>query len=147
MISGIKKYPSEENGGLLLGLKRGTKIYIIEAIETGKEDLHNEGELLLNMVNMEYLANILNGLYKEDLEIIGIWHKHNHNLNPPFSIIDNLFHQKLCKSLKQDIISILFQKEIDNEYSIHVFKYCQNNQIIDKEFDIVKLEKMIDYKI
>ena len=96
---------------------------------------------------MEYLANILNGLYKEDLEIIGIWHKHNHNLNPPFSIIDNLFHQKLCKSLKQDIISILFQKEIDNEYSIHVFKYCQNNQIIDKEFDIVKLEKMIDYKI
>jgi hypothetical protein len=50
-------------------------------------------------------------------------------------------------ALKQDIISILFQKNEDNEYTMRVFCYCLNQQTIEVEFDVEDLVKMISYRV
>ena len=146
MVSGIERFPDTENGGPLLGTDDEDGIDIIESIEAGENAIHEKGNLSCDMSSVKYIADMINGLYEEDLKVVGIWHKHNHDYNPPFSTEDNLCHKEMCDSLKQDIISILFQKNKDDGYTMRVFRYCTNHQLIEEEFGIEKLEKMIHYR-
>lgn len=146
MVSGIERYPDTENGGLLLGRARNTEIDVIEAIEAGENATHKKGKVFCDIKSMEYITNTIRELYKDEVNIIGVWHKHNHNLNPPFSLDDNYCHKELCAYLKQDIISILFQKNKESEYSMRVFRYRMSHQLIEEAFDIEDLEKMIAYR-
>lgn len=147
MVSGIERFPDTENGGPLLGKVRVNGIDIIEAIEAGENAIHEKGKVSCDIKSVEYIASTIKGLYEEEVEVVGIWHKHNHNYNPPFSTEDNLCHKKMCDYLKQDIISILFQKNKDGEYSMRVFKYCINHQLVEEEFDIEDMAKMVTYRI
>lgn len=147
MVSGVERFPDTENGGLLLGKIRNNEFDIIEAIEAGESAIHEKGKLFCDVKSMEYMTNIVKGLYEEELKVVGIWHKHNHDYNPPFSIEDNLCHEKICASLNQDILSVLFQKNQDNEYTMRVFRYCLNHQLMEVEFDIEDLTKMISYRV
>ena len=146
MVSGIERFPDTENGGILLGIRSGDKINVIEAIEAGKNAIHERGRLLCDVKSVEYNANIINGLYEDELMVIGIWHKHNNDYNPPFSTDDNLCHKAMCDCWKQDILSVLFQKKQDDEYSMRVFRYRVDNQLVEEEFEIESLEKMITYR-
>lgn len=147
MVSGIEKFPDTENGGILLGIRRNGEIAVVEAIEAGEGAIHERGKLSCDVKSVEYIANTVKGLYEEELEVVGIWHKHNHDYNPAFSTEDNLCHKEMCDSLKQDIISILFQKNKDDEYTMRVFRYCLNHQLIEEEFDVEDLTKMISYRV
>lgn len=147
MVSGIERFPDTENGGPLLGKVRNDKIDIIEAIEAGKNAIHEKAKLSCDEKSVEYIANTVKGLYEEELEVVGIWHKHNHDYDPPFSAEDNLFHKEMSGSLKKDIISVLFQKNKDDEYTMRVFRYCLNHQLMEEEFDVEDLTKMISYRV
>lgn len=147
MVSGVERFPDTENGGLLLGNIRNSEFDIIEAIEAGESAIHEKGKIFCDVKSMEYMANIVKGLYEKELEVVGIWHKHNHDYNPPFSTEDNLCHKKMCDSLNRDILSILFQKNKDNEYTVRVFRYCLNHQLVEEEFDVEGLTKMISYRV
>lgn len=147
MVSGVERFPDTENGGPLLGTVRNDEIDIIEAIEAGENATHEKGKVSCDTKSVEYIANTVKRLYEEELEVVGIWHKHNHDYNPPFSTEDNLYHKEMCDSLKKDIISILFQKNKDDEYTMRVFRYCLNYQLIEEEFDIENLTKMISYRV
>lgn len=146
MVSGVERFPDTENGGPLLGKVRNDEIDIIEAIEAGENAIHEKGKVSCDMKSVEYIANTVKGLYEEELEVVGIWHKHNHDYNPPFSTEDNLYHKEMSDLLKNDIISVLFQKNKDDEYTIRVFRYCLNHQLIEEEFDVEDLTKMISYR-
>lgn len=147
MVSGIEKFPDTENGGILLGIRRKGEIAVVEAIEAGEAAIHERGKLVCNIKSMEYIANTVKWLYEEELEVIGIWHKHNHDYIPAFSTEDNLCHKKVCDSLKKDIISILFQKNKDDEYIMRVFRYCLKHQFIEEEFEVKDLMEMISYRV
>lgn len=147
MVSGVERFPDTENAGILLGKFINNEFDIIEAIEAGESAIREKGKILCDVKSMEYMANIVKGLYEEDLEVIGIFHKHNNDYNPPFSIEDNLCHEKMSHSLKRDILSVLFQKNQDNEYTMRVFRYCLNHQLVEEEFDVEDLTKMISYRV
>ena len=147
MVSGIEYFPDTENGGVLLGRINKSGIDIIEAIEAGENAVHEKGKVSFDLKSVEYIASTIKRLYEEEVKVIGIWHKHNHDYNPPFSSQDNLCHKKMSDSLKQDVISILFQKNEDNEYTMRVFCYCLNQQTIEVEFDVEDLVKMISYRV
>lgn len=146
MVSGIEKFPEKENGGPLLGRVRKDGIDIIEALEAGEHAVHEKGRLSCDTESVEYMASTVNGLYEEKLEWIGIWHKHNHDQNPPFSEEDNQCHRALCDLKKRDVISILFQKTEEEEYVMRVFRYSTDHRLTEEDFEIKDLNKMISYR-
>lgn len=149
MVYGIERYPDKENGGLLIGIKRKDMFDIIEAIDAGKNAVHKRGQVTLDSESVEYMANTIKGLYEEEFDVVGIWHKHNHDYNKtePFSVEDELCHRELCDSLKQDILSILFQKNQDGVYIMRVFRYNIEHQLTEEEFVVEELSKMATYRI
>lgn len=146
MASGIEKFPDSENGGIILGIRKDDKFDIVEAIEAGEKAIHETGKLTCDMKSTVYIAAMLSGLYEEELEVIGIWHKHNHNYNPPFSTEDEMFHKEMCERFQKDIISILFQKNQYDEYSMKVFRYGVDHQLVEEEFEIKDLSDMVTYR-
>lgn len=148
MISGIEMFPDKENGGLLIGIEKKEKTYIIEAIEAGAHSVHEKGRLFLNMDGIEHSLNTIINLYNEEISIMGIWHNHNNDYNPPFSSEDKICHRDLSNQLQRDIISILFQKKQDDEYEMRVFRYCnKDHKLTEEGFEIEELSKMISYRV
>lgn len=145
MVSGVRRFPDTENGGLLLGIKKENKIFIVEAIEAGIDSVREKGRLSFEGSSMEHTVTSIIDLYEEELSIIGIWHKHGHDHNPPFSAEDEMCHKALSNQLKHEIITILFQKKLNDEYVMRVFCY-KNEKLSEEEFGISALEKMIHYK-
>lgn len=146
MVSGIERFPDKENGGPLLGRVRKDGIEIIEALEAGEHAIHERGRLSCDTKSVEYMAGTLKGLYEEELEWIGIWHKHNHDQNPPFSKEDEQCHREMCDQKKRDMISILFQKTEEEEYVMRVFRCSPASLLTEEEFEVEDLNKMISYR-
>ena len=96
--------------------------------------------------SMVYYASLLMDLYEEPVHVIGIWHKHNHNYNPPFSEEDNLVHQRLVEQTENDILSILFQKEPEGSYVMKVFRYNRKGQLSLEDFEVEELSNMAQYR-
>lgn len=145
MVSGIERYPDTENGGILLGIKKGELFTIIESIEAGSEAVRERGKLSFNSKTIEHTLLSVVDLYEEELSMVGVWHKHLNECNPPFSEEDSRCHKSLSDRLKKDIISILFQKLENDEYLMRVYCY-KNGMISEVEYEIEVLEKLLKYK-
>lgn len=145
MVSGIERFPDTENGGVLLGIEKEDRIYVVEAIEAGAESVREKGRLSFESSSIEHTLQVIMGLYEEELSIIGVWHKHNNECNPPFSTEDDICHKTLSCQLQKDIVSILFQKRENDEYMMRVFCY-KSGKLSEEEFEIAGLEKIINYR-
>lgn len=147
MICELEEYPDVETGGVLLGYSSNDYWNIIEATDPGIKAVRKTAEIQCDMEYLEHTVNILNRIYNPSLEQVGVWHKHNHSYNPPFSETDKEMHIKLASAQSHDIVSILFQKENEtDEYSIHVF-LCDNlGKAEELEFEIEDLNHIISYE-
>ena len=68
------------------------------------------------------MAEVLSALYVPQLQVIGVWHKHNHAYNPPFSDADQEMHRQMLEINDGWAVSILFQKINENEeYDMRTF--------------------------
>lgn len=95
---------------------------------------------------MGYMMESLIDIYEDELQIIGVWHKHNHDMGV-FSSEDDLLHKKLSETFKCNLASILFQKTETEEYKFSVYKYHHaTSKLTEEEFEIVDLSKEFPYK-
>lgn len=127
-----------ETGGILLGSVDGDKCYIIENIPPGYDAIHKSNEFEYNHSFVEYLANHIAGLYKNDISLIGLWHTHPGNDNK-FSYEDTELNAKFLDVLGSEIVSIIFNinssKELmDTAYVIH---RNMDEMIIEKKVECI----------
>ncbi len=120
----IGRFPDQETGGVLLGYALDDELRIVEAVDGGYTDVRREsGRFMYNADYVEHVSNILSALYNPPLELVGVWHKHNHALPPVFSQEDEEMHRRLLSLVRHDVCSILFQKQENGlEYAMRT--YC-----------------------
>lgn len=148
MMSEVEKYPLVETGGVLLGAEIDGVIYIAEAIGPGVKAVRTTGNLSCDMESIAYIVQSLSGVYDRDIDIIGVWHKHNHSCNPPFSDTDMDLHREICAYSDSDIASILFQREENgNEYTLRAFRYLSADKVEEEDFEVADMSSLLSYRI
>lgn len=124
MQTEIARFPIMETGGVLLGYKNTQErsIEILEAIDSGIRAEHDYGTFAYDVEYVSHVAEVLSALYVPQLQVIGVWHKHNHAYNPPFSDADQEMHRQMLEINDGWAVSILFQKINENEeYDMRTF--------------------------
>lgn len=148
MFSEIGRFPDVETGGLLLGTREKNAIYIAEATIPGYKAVHSVGGVQCDMEYINYTVLHLESIYVQKIYIVGIWHKHNNNCNPPFSKEDMQLHETIQKYSNGTIISALFQKQVvDKDYLLRIFQIDSRCKITEAEFEIKDLQNKFSYKI
>lgn len=130
MVSNIETLPDTETGGVLLGFFRENTIEILEAIGPGPDAILETSHAKVDMTYINYSVQQLSNIYKINVIIVGLWHKHNNNINPPFSSEDIKALRSLREYCGNDIISLLFQYDADsNQYMLttHMFNPDSNS--------------------
>lgn len=109
----LSRFPNTETGGLLLGYSEPGGVHVLEATDSGYQDvIHEIGCFQYDIAYEEHLCNLISQLYQPPLQLIGVWHKHNsvHSNNVIlFSRADENMHRQLMKNDNR-CISILFEK-------------------------------------
>ena len=126
----LKKYPDVETGGVFLGYYKNNNVYVVEAVGGGDNAIRDKGMFQYDMEHVENQCNILVQMHSKPLFLVGLWHKHNHTLEPAFSEADIRMHQLLLEQYEYGV-SCLFQKKKDVHYKL---------QYIDHENRIYKSE-------
>lgn len=120
----LSSWPSVETGGVLLGYRTPDSLKILESIDGGYANVKREqGQFTVDHQYVNHVSNYVANLYNPALELLGVWHKHNHSDNPPFSTKDIETHKTLYMTLQAACCSILYQKKVQdkNSYIMRVF--------------------------
>lgn len=136
MQTELARFPIKETGGILLGYENAQEktIEIVEAIDSGIHASHDYGTFSYDVEYVSHVAGILSELYTPHLRVIGVWHKHNHTWNPPFSDADQEMHRQMLEISEGTAVSILFQKvNDDGEYIMRTFVLHAPDECIEVE--------------
>ncbi|MDD7280992.1 hypothetical protein [Floccifex sp.] len=120
----LRRFPDTETGGLLLGYSEpGKDILILEATDSGYQNvIHEVSCFQYDFAYEQHVCNVLSQLYQPELQLIGLWHKHNavHDVINPFSKADENMHQQLMEN-ECPCVSILFEKTKEPNYKTSVY--------------------------
>lgn len=130
----LNRYLYLETGGVLLGYCSEDCIYVKESIGGGKKAIREPAFFQFDYAYVEKACANICAKYNPPLTLVGVWHKHNHDLDPAFSKADYDMHKKLSDQYK-DVISVLFQKGHNNEYKV---------QILDSNMTIRRIDIIDD---
>ncbi|MBD5526773.1 MAG: hypothetical protein HDR04_20715 [Lachnospiraceae bacterium] len=119
IYSELKNYPDVETGGVLLGYIESDKVYIKEVVCGGDAAIREPGAFQYDADYIEEFSTITANRYTPPLYLVGIWHKHNHTLEPAFSYADYQMHRWLIGQCGRGI-SCLFQKRQDGQYQLQI---------------------------
>lgn len=125
----LRRFPDMETGGFLLGYSdESYGVYILEATDGGYQNvLHEPCCFQYDNAYIEHVCTILSEIYTPQLDVVGIWHKHNQTSSFMFSCADENLHMKLVEQFAHSCLSILFEKMSDEEegqiqYDMRVFE-------------------------
>ena len=125
MEAELRLHEREETGGFLLGYVRDTqRLEILEAIDGGFCQVkRTRNSFQYDAEYVQHLSTILCNAYDPPLSLLGMWHKHCHQMEPVFSLADDALHTQLMQMNDGTCVSVLFQQsEIRvEEYRIRVF--------------------------
>lgn len=136
IINELKKYQNVETGGVLLGVFENNNIYIVEAVGGGDKAIRDQGMFQYDAEYVELQSNILARKCSKQLVLVGLWHKHNHTLEPAFSDADIRMHQLLLEQCEYGV-SCLFQRKTNTEYQI---QYMDCEGLIHRSTSVWKCE-------
>lgn len=116
----LQKYPNVETGGVFLGYRRRGHYCVLESICGGELAIRKKGTFVPDWI---YINQIVRQRLKvsDSLCFLGIWHKHNHSLEPAFSKADIDMHNALLKA-NGYALSCLFQKHEDGTYAMQYIR-------------------------
>ena len=137
MTAEIAVFDDLETGGLLLGRRDGGDIMIAEAVCGGPHAVRERCSFEYDPAYAVYEIGLLTRMYNEQkLEVLGVWHKHNHACTPPFSEADRGMHAQALRQLEtSEIISLLFQKAGDEQYLLAAYLITTHGEAeIELEF-------------
>lgn len=115
----LHKFPLVETGGVLLGYVTDEGVYVKETVYGGEQGIREPGMFQYDISYVEQQSNKVASGYKPPLVLVGIWHKHNHTLEPAFSRADYEMHNKLLKQCEEGV-SCLFQRREDGRYQLQI---------------------------
>lgn len=95
-----------ETGGLFLGRYENQVWYVIEAIDPGPKSVFEVAYFEYDRRYTQHLINKVANLYREKLELIGLWHRHPGSLDV-FSATDDGTNYKYAQMRPQGAISML----------------------------------------
>ena len=135
MMVDISRFPDTETGGMLLGYIHEDEgdIEVLEATDSGIHAIHEKSDFSFDHEYTEHLAWIYGRMHYPNLQVLGVWHKHNHDCDPPFSEKDEEMHRELLKITPRGGVSILFQKVEEDTYKMRKFFIAQDGSC--KEFE------------
>jgi hypothetical protein len=147
MLSDLERYPDDETGGFLIGTENKDTFWIVEVVDAGLNAVHEVGKLTCDMDSIKHMIMSIVGLYESDMQVIGVWHKHNNKCNPPFSTEDMELHERLFCEYGRDILSILFQKDsLEGGYILRVFRYGENQNLTEEDFEVMDITQYFPYR-
>lgn len=136
MEADLKRYPDVETGGLLLGYSATDNAYIqvLEATDGGyQHTVHEKNAFEYDQAYEVHISNVLASLYDPPLDIVGVWHKHNHSCITHFSDSDEKIHEQLIQEAPYPCLSVLYEKSSEintccKRYQVYVCLLTKNGQ-------------------
>jgi len=107
-----------ETGGTLLGCYENETWYVIETIEPGPKSVFQGGYFEYDREYTEKLINQKAKLYKTELTLIGVWHKHPGSFNE-FSGMDDETNSAYAKLSKNGAVSVIVN--VDPEFRMTAY--------------------------
>lgn len=102
----VKDKKNVETGGFFLGEFKNGVCYVFENIFPGPNAIHQKIYYEYDEQYVNYEINKLRKLYYENIDIVGVWHRHMSSKNY-FSEMDHDMNDKLVKAFNKDIISAI----------------------------------------
>ena len=82
MITEVFHHNEMETGGILLGKEVNSIWYVFENIDPGYSSvIHKHAYFEYDVQYVNHLANVRNRLYENDIELLGLWHRHPGSFN------------------------------------------------------------------
>lgn len=131
-----------ETGGLFLGKFENDICYIVETIDPGPNSLFKEDLFKYDRKYTEHLINKIRRLYVEDLELVGLWHRHPGSFDR-FSKIDDITNTKFSKMRREGAISALVN--IDPNFRLNVFHVSDGCNYEKVDFEVENSEILDKY--
>ncbi|MBQ7642821.1 MAG: Mov34/MPN/PAD-1 family protein [Clostridia bacterium] len=107
-----------ETGGIFLGYYEDETWYIVETIDPGPHSIFEVAYFEYDQKYVTHLINKIARLYKKDLSLLGLWHRHPGSFDI-FSSTDDGTNHTYAKMYPQGAISALVN--IDPEFRLTVY--------------------------
>lgn len=111
-----------ETGGVFLGYRKGDVWYVIEAIDPGPKSTFQVSYFEYDQDYINHLINKVSRLYKEQLDLIGLWHRHPGSFDS-FSSTDDGTNKQYALLHEDGAISALVN--IDPTFRLTVYEVKQ----------------------
>ena len=144
-----------ETGGVFLGYRKGSIWYVIETVDPGPSSIFQAAYFEYDQDYINHLINKISRLYDEQLDLIGLWHRHPGSFDK-FSSTDDLTNSKYAELSKDGAVSLLVN--IDPAFRItpyHVtlplsyekIEYRVGDELIPPSILLLKEHKTIEKRI
>lgn len=107
-----------ETGGVFLGKYESGVWYVVETIDPGPNSIFEIAYFEYDQEYVNHLINKVSRLYKNQLDLIGLWHRHPGSLDS-FTIMDDDTNIKYAKLSEHGAISGLVN--IDSEFRLTMY--------------------------
>lgn len=107
-----------ETGGVFLGYKKGEIWYVVESVDPGPKSTFQPSYFEYDQDYVNHLINKVSRIYKEALDLLGIWHRHPGSMDF-FSTTDDGTNTKYAELDANGAISALVN--IDPEFRITMY--------------------------
>ncbi len=138
MENELARYPDVETGGLLLGYSNADGVDVLEATDAGPNAVRTADTFRMDPAYTAHMSRILSELHTPNLQVVGLWHKHNSVGEIPFSRTDEAAHRQLLALYPHPCLSILYEKEDDEDYDGRVFLLEETGaQEVDSSWQVI----------
>jgi integrative and conjugative element protein (TIGR02256 family) len=106
LLAETKEKITTETGGIFLGVMGDDAWYVVEAIDPGPKSIFQAAYFEYDGDYVRHLANKINRLYGDRLDVLGLWHRHPGSMDT-FSSTDDGTNLKFAQQNKDMTISAL----------------------------------------
>lgn len=108
-----------ETGGVFLGYRKEDIWYVIESIDPGPQSIFRATYFEYDQAYVNHLINKVSRLYKTQLDLIGLWHRHPGSFDR-FSGTDDITNTSYAELNKEGAVSALVN--IDPNFRITMYE-------------------------
>ncbi len=134
MAEAISRDPVE-TGGVLFGAVSGDTMYVVEATDPGKNAFHSTVHLEMNTEYLNHVFPVISRLYKHDLDLLGLWHRHPGDFNR-FSEDDDATNARYAEAIGGGTLSILLNFTPDGKLTVYYYDASGTGQYFMPQVDI-----------
>ena len=123
LLSETKEKITTETGGIFLGYFENDTWYIVESIDPGPSSIFEVAYFEYDQKYVTHLINKIARMYKKNLSLLGLWHRHPGSFDV-FSSTDDSTNHTYAQLAPQGAISALVN--IDPKFRLTVYHVPEN---------------------